>query len=206
MHPSLIGIALFFESVATSVSLDQVAKLGPLIAAITGLFALVFAIWSSNRQLRETALNLDKQLAAQAANLTMQLEAQRKEGWANRRLGTVQDAMKAIHSAQKNAIDLHWIRMAHRSDILDRTVDTSDEARNRLSERIASTRSELQQCASMLEIVDLGDLSNQLREYQYDVEDYINLSHTAREHPRVLSQLAKTSTDLIEALRTALTQ
>lgn len=168
--------------------MELVTALSPPVAALIALIAVGVNMFNTSRQIKANARNLKEQLTANAENmkrqldasaenLKLQLESQAREANANResqfravlraeRRDTLAKASEVVHKLQDGLVRLHDVYRSRPS--MSRTGDYDAFRSN-----IATTRQsidafglELHYIATTLEMINMGEVASQLREYQ----------------------------------------
>lgn len=168
-------------------SVELVSALSPPVAALIALIAVGVNMFNTSRQIKANAKNLKEQLTANAENmkrqldasaasLKQQLESQAREANASReaqfrsvlraeRRETLTKAAEVVHKLQDGIERLQQLYRGEPSP--DRTGDYETFRTNVAAARrgIDTSELELHYIATTLEMIDLGKVASQLREY-----------------------------------------
>lgn len=195
---------------------ELIQALSPIATAVIALVAVVAAMINTRIQIIANAKNVDKQLKDNNESLSRQLESQARESESNRqaqlqhairaqRRDTLIKAAEVAQKIQVECTDLYQMRYHHLFPELG--VPPKHEASREkilaLSDRIDAVRSELHFVAVTLEVEGLVELAENLRTYDFSVDDYIR-NTDVEDEAKAISTLRAACRELISQFGAAL--
>lgn len=149
----------------------MIQGLSPAAAALIALAAAIIALHNGRKQIAASIGNMDKQLAAQRSEAARDRKAQLDRELRAERRDALVNAARSVHTLQDLAVQLHWMRASARAPEIV-SADYSVEMLAALAQQVATTKSELNLHASVLNVLGLGDAATALSDFQYAFTDY----------------------------------